>query len=312
MQACDCNASLGNTGVACTPIMEIANKLVAVPLKDADGVRNKIAFTDVFSQTYWDNKINAADPTQRFYPLPEMKNAVDERAESIKETFEDNTTEFIQQGVRTFSALIVTNGVQQLLGQMETFRCQDFGFYIVDVNGNLIGSLGTGQDDCNPTYLYPIAVDRGSFDPRLVKKTNTTAQKISLMFNWKQTEQDKNLRMITSTEAAYDLNQLSGLIDVCMVVSNITQTSFDADLRLTGYGTPVNPLRLEGLVTGDFSLYNETDSASVAISSVTEADGVYSFTFPSQTIGDILQLTPTQTGYDFTAVIAEDIEIPTT
>jgi len=314
MQACDCNASLSNTGTACTPILEIANKLIAVPLKDADGNRNKITLSATLNQAYWEALINNADTTVRWYPLPAMKNAVDERAESIKETFEDNSTEFIQQGVRTFSAVITgsTGGTQILLGNLETFRCQDFGFYVVDVNGNLIGSLGTGQDDCDPLYLYPIAVDSGSFDPRFMKKTNAATQKLMISFNWKQTEQDKNLRMITATEAGYDLNQLSGLKTVCAVISNISQTEFTADLRVQGYGTPINPVRVEGLVSGDFALYNVTDAASVTISTVTEADGVYTFTFTSQTIGDVLRLTPTQTGYDFASVIAEEIEIPTT
>lgn len=313
MEACDCNASLANTGVDCTPIIEIADKLIAVPLKDSTGARNSIDLTATINQAYWDAKVADSDPTQRWYPLPSMKNATDERAESIKETFEDNSTAYIQQGVRTFNAVIVDDGTQILHGKLETFRCQDFGFYIVDINGNLIGSLGNGQDDCEPTYLYPIAVDRGSFDPRFVKKTNTTAQKVMLSFNWKQIEQDKNLRMITASEAGADLSQLTGLRDVCAVFSGIDNTEFTVDLRVTGFGTLLNPVRVEGLVITDFALYNATDAATVTISTVTEtSDGVYLITFPSQTNADILNLTPTLSGYDFTAVIAEDIQMPLT
>jgi hypothetical protein len=313
MEACDCNASLANTGVDCTPILEIADKLIAVPLKDSTGARNSIDLTQTLNAAFWTGKVNDTDPTQRWYPLPSMKNANDERAESIKETFEDNSTAFIQQGVRAFSAVVVDDGTQILQGKLETFRCQDFGFYVVDINGNLIGSLGNGQDGCEPSYLYPIAVDRGSFDPRFMKKTNNSAQKVMLSFNWKMTEQDKNLRMITATEAGYDLSSLTGLRDVCAVISDIDNTEFTVDLRVTGFGTLLNPVRVEGLVAGDFTLYNVTDAASVSVSTATEtSDGIYTITFASQTNGDVLRLTPTLSGYDFTSVIAEEIQMPLT
>lgn len=311
MRACDCNASLGNTGNPCTTIFDITHIPIAVPLKDSTGARNKITLSDTLDEAYFTARINDTDPTQRWYPLPGLKNVTDERGEPTLETFEDNSTAFIQQGVRTFNAFIV-DGSPYLLGQMETFPCQDFGFYLIDISGNLIGSLGNGQDECDPTYLYPIKVDRQSFVPTFRKKTNTLSQGIMFKFNWDMTEQDRNLRMITASEAGYDLTLLTGLYNVCAVFSSITQTSFVVELRTMGGGTVINPTLVEGLVIGDFALYNETDSAAVSISTVTESNGVYTFTFPSQTLGDVLQLTPTKSGYDFTEVVEEDIQIPLT
>lgn len=315
MIACDCNASLANTGNDCIPVMDIADFFVAVPLKDSQGNRNSILLNATFNQAYFDAKINEADPTKRWYPMASLKNVTDERADSIKETFEDNSMQFVQQGVGSVSALVSEgDGANQILvGKYKSFRCREFGLFIVTVSGDLIGTIGNAQDSCAPTELYPISVDKGSWDPKLKKKTNTTGQSIALMFNWKQTEQDENLRTITASEAGYDLSLLEGLKDVCAVFSDIQQTEFTVQLNVTNYGQLIGGLQLEGLVAGDFALYNVTDGAPVTILTSTEnPDGTYNITFASQTIGDILRLTPTFTGYDFTAVIAEEIEIPTT
>lgn len=315
MIACVCNNTLGNTGNDCIPVMEVANFFIAVPLKDSTGARNGIPLNTVFSQTYFDGMINQTDPTKRWYPMLPMKNVTDERGDSIKETFEDNSTQLVQQGVRAVNALISEgDGANQvILGKYQTFSCEEFGLYTVTITGDLIGTLGNSQDVCNPTTLYPVSVDKGSWDPKLRKKTNTTGQAIALMFNWKQIEQDENLRTITAAEAGYDLTLLEGLNDVCAVFSDIQEDEFTVQLRVTGFGNLTAPLTLDGLEIGDFALYNVTDAAVVSIIAVTESpDGTYNITYATQTIGDILRLTPTETGYDFTAVIAEEIEIPAT
>ncbi|WP_196302365.1 hypothetical protein, partial [Streptococcus pneumoniae] len=62
---------------------------------------------------------------------------------------------------------------------------------------------------------------------------------------------------------------------------------------------------LSGLVAGDFALYNVTDSAAVTVGSVAESpDGTYLITFAAQTANDVLRITPTKAGYDFSAVVA--------
>lgn len=295
--------------------MEVPDFFVAVPLKDSTGALNGILLSATFNQAYFDARINDVDPTKRWYPMASMKDVLIERADSIKETFEDQSMQFVQQGLGSVSALISEgDGANQvILGKYKSFRCEDFGLFAITISGDLTGTIGNAQDSCEPTMLYPISVDRGSWDPKWRPKTNKLGQGIMLQFNWRMTEQDENLRTITAAEAGYDLTQLEGLKDVCAVVSDIQQTQFTVQLRVTGFGTPLTPITVDGLLAADFALYNVTDSLAVTITGVTESpDGTYTITYASQTIGDILQLTPTESGYDFTAVIAEEIEIPTT
>ena len=311
-KACNCNAGLSNTGTGCTPFWNVAVKMIVVPYYDQDGNQNKITLTDTLDAAYFTALLNQADTSLRWLPLPSMLNVEDTRAESLMETFENGSMMMVQQGARSFKAIIAgRDATPQLLGNLETFRCVPFGVYGVDKQGNLIGSIGT-QDLSDITELYPIRIDENSWDPTFVKPTDKTVQKINLGFYFHMDEQDSALRMIEASEIGTNLLTIKGLIDVFPVYTNISQTSFTVGLR-TYYGTLLNPVRVEGLISTDFALYNVTDTASVTISTCTEiSDGVYTITYTSQTAGDELKLTPTLNGYDFSQVVANHIDIPLT
>ena len=311
MKACPCNAGLSNSGTACTPIGKVAAQLIIVPLFGSDGTRNGITLTDTIDDTYISDRINDTDKTKRWYPLPVLKNVADDRAEPLTETFEDGSKIPIQQGVRSFSGLVVDNSSPQLLGALESYSCFDFGVLVLDTDGNIIGTIGT-QEECDITTLYPIRVDKGSWNPLFVKASDKLSQKIKVMFDFYRTEQDSALRMITAAEMTADTTALTGLVDVCAEYSAEDNTTFTATLK-TFFGTPKSPVLVEGLIAADFALYNVTDSLAVTISTVTETSaGVYVFTFPSQTNADELRLTPTKTGYDFALVVANHIQMPLT
>lgn len=311
-KACLCNNGAANTGVACTTIMAVQKKTFAIPFFDSTGLQNSIDLTDTFNDAYFTARVNDV-PDKRWYPLPEMKNVTDERGDSLKETFEDGSEEFIQDGIRKFMALLV-GGSPQLLGKLKTFRCLEFGLATFDKNGNLWASIGSVQDPCNIDLLYPIRVDKGSWDPTLVKTTDKTVQKIKVMFNFHIDEDDSYLRAITAQDISANLSILNGLLDVCSTNSAIDNTTFTVDLS-TEYGPLLSPTPVTGLLVADFALYNITDSASVTIVSAVESvtiDGRYVVTFASQTNADVLRLTPTKSGYDFTNVVANTIQMPLT
>lgn len=310
-QACDCNATLQNTGTDCTPVIQTTSQLIFVSYYDADGNQTYLDLSDTFNTAYFTALINNADPLLRWRPLGKFKNIEETRAESKTEEFTDGSKQFIQQGIRSFMG-VIPKAPQQLLAPIEGMRCAEVGVYLVDNSGNLIGTIGE-QDNCDPAFLYPIRIDKESIDAIFIKQTPDIGQKISVSFNFDITEQDSKLRMVTQAELNADLNSVRGLRDVCSVISGIDVTEFTAELRVTGYGTPRNPVLMEGLVITDFSLYNTTDAAAVTISTLTETSpGVYVFTFASQTAGDILELTPVKNGYDFAAVVANTIQIPLT
>lgn len=312
MKACTCTSGLSNTGTACSPLMAVQKKLIVVPYFKSDGTQNSILFSATLNDAYFSALINQSDPSQRWYPLPEMKNINDDRAEPIMETFEDQSMVQVQEGVRKFDGLLIQQA-PYLLNAIKTMKCIDIGIYVVDKDGNLIGSLGNNQVDCDPTFLYPIRIDQNSLYGLLEKTTDKKTTKIKMGFQFHVDEDDANLRLITAAELNSNVAILSGLLNVCSDNFNMSHTSFSTTLKIEGYGTPINPILQKGLLITDFALQNLSSNSPVTITSSTESPvGTYNLTFSHQATGNILQVTPTKTGRDFTDVIANHIQIPIT
>jgi hypothetical protein len=87
--------------------------------------------------------------------------------------------------------------------------------------------------------------------------------------------------------------ELKGLIDVRFtLVDVVSATEFVVDAAFD-YGSAVNPLPWKGAVVGNFNLYNNTDAASITISTAAESattSGRYTFTVPSVTATDSVTL----------------------
>lgn len=303
--ACKCDVGLGNTGTPnCQPIATVAKKLIVVPTYDSTGAKNGILLSDTLDEAYLTAKINAADASQRWFPLPVMENITHERAESISETAASGKLAFIREGIKSFSGEMWKQS-PALLGKIKEARCTNISVYIIDNDGNVIGSCPTDDG-----YLYPIQVDKDSWDARTVEATDTTVQKILLSFNWSDDEKDEDIRMITEDDYTFDALASKGLLDVNATYSGISTTEFTATLS-TIYGSKAALVKVKGLLAGDFSLFNVTSSSAVTITSVTEsADGVYDFVIPAQSSADVLRLTPSKDGYDFTNVVSNTILIP--
>lgn len=304
---CSCTLQRFNTGTACNPIMEVAKKLLAVPLYKEDGTRNGIDLTGTINEAFFTTWINAADPLERLYPLPTMKNINDTRGDDVREEFADNSYAKIQEGPRTFEGFIVGSEVSpQLKGQLDKFSCNPMGFYIVDRKSSIYGMISSDGNT-----LYPIIVDEQSISAKLVPATDTTVAKIQFSFQFSNDESDACIRMITADELGGTyLLSVNGLRDVDMSFSGISQTGVTVTLK-TRYGSALTKVPVTGLVAADFisstdaatsRLRNVTDSANVTISGLTEtADGVYALTFSSQTVADVIRVLCKKNGYAFTA-----------
>ena len=305
-----CSLTLANTGFGCTPIMEVVEKFIEVSYFAADGSINGIDVTDTFNLAYFTALVNSADDEQRWYPLPFVKNMVDERADSDFETYDDKTKLERMVGIRSVKCIIVPFGQNsgsvspQMVGKFNDKKCKVSGFYGITKSKQLVGEMITDN------ILSPIRIDNGSISAKLVKTgSGAVNQKIDLAFDWHIDVQDERLRTIESDEMSTDVSLLTGLLDVTAAYTAISQTSFKATLK-TQYGSVLNPVLVEGLLAGDMSLYNITDSASVAISSIVESpDGTYKINYASQTVADVLRLTISKDGYDFTAVTAAHITV---
>jgi len=290
MAGCNCNAGLGNTGrPGCVPLQSVTSKLIMVPLKANDGTLNGIDLTAPLPT--WSSLINETDDSKRWFPLPAFENVELPKADSQFEEANSGRMAFLREGKRSFTGeLWGEDSTPTLLGKLKAGRCVEFGVYVVDVTGNLVGSK-VGN------YLYPIPVDEQSWNPTFMFATDSTVQKIMLTFDFDRLFDDSTMYMITATEAGIDFNTLSGLIDVNLVVaSQVAATSVTLDATFD-YGTALNPILLQG-VTGltDWDIYDVTNAVSFGNpSGVSEAPA-----------GTYTLLATFVTGDDYTVSVVKD------
>jgi hypothetical protein len=298
---CSCDISFSNTGRAnCIPVFQIARKIVVVPIYDSTGAKNKVSTASVLTHTTINGLINQADRSKRWYPLPKVKNAKFPKADPTYQEFEDGSKKFVKTGVRTGEMLFVDSVTPSFVGVLNGGKCTELGVYIVDNKGNLLGYT-YGESGS----LYPIPLNKSTMDAIYEFANDTAVATSMLKFEFDVDLEDSYLRMIKA-DSITGLNMLNvnGLIDVYSTNTAISQTSHSTKLFLDE-GDLVDPIVVTGLVAGDFALYNVTGSAAVTILTCVESPaGVYTFTYASQTLTNVLRITPTKANYDFTNVIA--------
>ena len=291
MAGCNCNAGLGNTGrPGCVPIQSVTSKLIMVPLNANDGTLNGIDLSAPLPT--WNSLVNEPDASKRWFPLPAFENVELPKAESQFEEANSGRMAFLREGKRSFTGeLWGEDSTPTLLGKMKAGRCVNFGVYVVDVTGNLIGSKVNG-------YLYPIPVDNQSWNPTFMFATDSTVQKIMLTFDFDRLFDDSTMYMITATEANLDFNTLTGLIDV-----NLVETSSSASqvvLEATfDYGTALNPILLQGVTsTSDWEIFDVTNQLSLGSpTAVSELPaGTYTL-LKSLSVGDTYTVSVVKDGF---------------
>lgn len=305
--ACLCTVGVGNTGVpGCAPIYGVPKKFILTPTYDDSGVKNSLDLTVTMDAAWLTTQLNAASDV-RLYPLPDFENVVSERGESTFEEAGSGRKVFIKEGVRTLTGEIWgRQALPQLAGKIKNNRCVDVSAYLVDNEGNIMGQ----GDASNPDILYPIPLDSSSIDAIFDFSTDSTKQKLKVTVSWADSVKDEELYMIEdTTDFTFDALNASGLLDIEVAYSSISTTGFVANLfnRYSLKKASVDT----GLIITDFALYNNTTAAAVVITSVTESpDGTYTFVIPAQTSADVMVLTPTKNGRDYTSVIASTILVP--
>jgi hypothetical protein len=290
---CKCDSGLSNTGTPnCVTLQSVTSKLIMIPLEDSTGAKNYLDLTTAPTIASINILINEVDATKRWFPLPQFEKVELPKADSTFEEAPSGKKVFIKQGKRSFSGEI-WNGANQLLGKIQDNRCVEFGVYIVDVTGNLIGSkVGT--------KLYPIPVDNQSFDAQMMYATDTTAQKIMVSFDFYRLFDESSMWLITGNELGGDFNAFDGLLDIVPSKISSTTTTLVIDANLD-YGTAINPIKVLGLLVGDFTLKNTTTGAAIAISAISTGSGAnanrYTLTIASQVLGTLVTLKIQKTGY---------------
>lgn len=285
---CKCDSGLSNTGVPnCVTLQSVTSKFIMVPLEDSTGAKNYIDLTATLDQAYFEALVNQADASKRFFPLPLLENVALEKGDSTFEEAPSGRKVFIKQAKRSFAGEL-WEATPQLLSKIQDNRCVEFGIYIVDVNGSLVGSKDGDK-------LYPIPVDNQSFDARLMYATDTTVQKLMVSFDFYRLFDEGTLWLITADEVM-DFNLLEGLLDVEMEKVSATQTDLVLDATLM-YGTALNPIKVSGLVLADFTLSDASTGANISLISVSAVANRYTLTFASQTAGLPVEVKVQKTGY---------------
>ena len=296
MALCNCDSGLLNTGLPnCVELAGVTKKLIMVQTTANDGTSNVIDLVGdltggKLTAAFITGKLNEADSSKRWFPLGEFKNVEDTKADPITESFNDGSNVFIQEGVRTFTGVLV-GAPYEYLKQLNAGRCVDFSVFIIDADGSITGVYAGGD------IFAPIAVDRNTFVATLMKTTDTTAQKITIAFEFSRLEKDEDLKLFSADDIDVNLLKVNGLIDVNMAASLPTTTSTTVALTFN-YGSVNNKQTLQGAVVGDFTAYNNTDLAAVALLTATEvSDGVYLLTYAAQTVADVVEFTFSKTGF---------------
>lgn len=304
MSLCSCDVSLQNTGSpSCAPVMGVAANFILVPLIANDGTFNYIDPSDTLNDAYFTALINEADDSKRWYPTGKLKNVTTDRADPILETFEDGSSVFIRDGIRNFTAMII-KGSFELAKQFNANRCSTFGIFIVDLDGNILGTTKTGSD-----YLYPISCDAATFYAKPVFTTDTTIQKIMLQGQWDVLQKDDDLRMISASSiTAANIVNLKGLMNVYATIVSTSTTEMVLDLYAK-VGNMVTNYKIEGLVSADFvssdtgstsKIYNITDDSDVSVTATesTTIDGRYTLSYSGPASPEVLQPLIKKNGLD--------------
>lgn len=300
-EICSCTSQYKNSGQpSCVgALIQAARKIILVPRYANDGTANKITVPATLNQAYFDALINNADRSLRWYPLPKFVNVEMAKGESTYEEFSDKTKKLVAEGVRTFKGLLPA--IQpQYLSVLKSGNCTDMAAYIIDKAGKLVG-YSNGEKN----VLYPFPLNANTMNAVYMWATDTTGSNIELSFEFDVDMKDEYIAQIGLSDiTSVNLLNLEGLYNAKKSQTSTGQTSMVFKLY-TEYGTVAAPIAIEGLVAGDFALYNVTDSAAVTVSTCTESPaGTYTLTYAIQTIADVIRITPSTTGIDFTDVIA--------
>lgn len=280
---CTCSDPVKNLGLPnCDKNVAIPRRLIFVPTYKNDGTLNYIdTVTDAIeTAAFWNGLQYNTDATARYYPLAKDFKAVEmAKAESIYEEFPDGSKEFVRDGVRSFMGTLPNTAVP-LIGKLKSKGCSKMSVFIVDNEGKLVGIEKTiGK-------LYPMQLSDNTMNAIFQYATDTTVPKIMVQFEFAQNNQDELISYIPKASIAIDLfTQFNGKMDTNIVQVGVgTATGFTFDVY-QDYGNAVDRIAVEGLVTADFALYNDTDSASITPTSITESltvPGRYVAVVPTQ------------------------------
>lgn len=305
-EICECNNGLGNTALPlCETIQKVIKKIIFVPLASNAGVLNKVDPAGTLNLAYANALLNNADKSLRWYPTPEIKNIDTPKSDPVFEKYEDDSSNFVREGVRKFTGLLPLCP-PLYKAKLESIRCNNAtGVFLVDIEGNLIG-IKKGTDG----YLYPMPINAQSVVGKVILGNDKATTSIMLEFEFPASMEDASIRMITGDSFTdWSPLNINGLLDanVAFSASGISSTVITATITTPSPALDA-PIAVQGLVVANFvssvtgtasKIRNTSDGADVTLASAVESSaGVYVLTFTS-TVTKNMVLFASLAGYDF-------------
>lgn len=304
MAACDCALRPRNTQRPnCVETRGVSNGMVLALWKNSDGDINSIPAGTEISQTYVEGKFNETDFTKKWYVTPRNYRVVSERAEDKKEDVEGVQKRTGEKGVRTRSfELLGKDATPEMLAALESFQCRDLGFLDLTKKGQV---WGTNTGDGNLLFTR---IEADTFEVNVVYATDGVIQKITVMFAIDETEIDSEQDYIPSTDIDYATRLWYNSAPLEVKIIEVDSSALDelvVDLHWFRNNWS-GDYPVEDFVSNDFNtngiatIYNVTDSLSVAVTSVEDVNtpGRYTLSFAAQDDQDQLKIDIVKDGYE--------------
>jgi len=301
-----CLCGTPNTGIgSCELVAGVPVGFFFVKLVADDGTLNSVDYTDTFDDAARDAYINNPDPSKRWYPLTRTDFVRITPVVPTATNGDFGTPYYANKlGSQNVEFQVINGGEAWAARIGEALDCGEWGVFIVDKKGQLLV-----QRPESGTLVYPKAITSGSFlaTHAYANMGENTPSKTTFSFGLDQSNIPSEAAILGGIST--NLLRAVGLVEVTGVYSNITATGFT--LTLTAFSSSATPVPVSGLLTGAFVITNITDSATITTTAFSETtDGVYSFTFASQTSADKFKTAVTATGYDTGSVVAQIKQIP--
>lgn len=295
---CACADGNNNTGISsCPTLMDVTKGLIVVERVANDGTDNAIPAGTVLDAAFFEGKLNETDPSKRYYPVMNLEDVINSRADSVFQTTSGGSNKFLREGPRTFEAGII-GASPKVKGFLDSWSCNKLMVFVVDFSRNM-----WGIENATKTALEGMPIDGNTNDPKFLFASDAVKNTAMIGFEFDELMRDENIGYFASGDiTGVDILKLNGLLDVNTLVSAITTTTFT--LNLTENFGPIsakNPI--EGFIITDFTYVEVLPTPGpIVITSVT-ADplipGNYDFVVPSAASTESFLLTASKTGFDF-------------
>jgi len=290
---CSCSGALANFGIQnCDPALGNPAKLVLIPREKDDGTLSGVDTASVgygtqLPQATFDAAFNAQLQNDRWFIIDRIKGFEPISADDDVAEWKDGTKTKLRDGMRGVKMTIYVNNPYSWARKFNKVRCSNMTAMWISDNGSLLG-------EADGTYLRGRRISEGSISAKVIPQNSDDkiAPNIELTIDYDRQSGDEKVDYIDASDMDVDLlTTYNPLIDVDIEFATSTQTSatFEIFEEVGGMG---RRLSVDGMTTAELEIYNETDSAAITPSGLTQdaTTKVYTATYASQDVSDVIHV----------------------